>query len=83
MLVAYWVENREGRSHSLPTLSQIAEIGATTPGFKTLVAAVTAAGLVDELSDPDFGPVTVFAPTDKVRSANLRALFVPRGTVKT
>jgi len=31
--------------------------------FKTLVAAVTAAGLVDTLKGP--GPFTVFAPTDE------------------
>ena len=45
--------------------------------FKTLVAAVQAAGLVDTLKGP--GPLTVFAPTDaafaKIPKAELDALL--------
>lgn len=47
-------------------------VGAGT--FETLVAAVTAAGLVDTLKGP--GPFTVFAPTDEAFAA------LPEGTVE-
>lgn len=40
----------------------IVDVAAGAPRFSTLVAAVTAAGLADELSAR--GPFTVFAPTD-------------------
>src|SRR3954471_16572947 len=43
--------------------------------FKTLTAAVTAAGLVDTLKGP--GPFTVFAPTDEAFAK------LPAGTVDT
>ncbi len=43
-------------------------------GFKTLVAAVQAAGLVDTLKSP--GPFTVFAPTDEAFAK------LPAGTVE-
>src|SRR5690349_2225210 len=43
--------------------------------FKTLAAALTAAGLVDALKGP--GPFTVFAPTDAAFAA------LPAGTVET
>jgi len=42
--------------------------------FKTLVAAVSAAGLVDALKAP--GPITVFAPTDSAFAQ------LPAGTVE-
>ena len=45
-----------------------------TPAFKTLVAAVQAAGLVDTLKGP--GPFTVFAPTDEAFAK------LPAGTVE-
>ncbi|MCC6437864.1 MAG: fasciclin domain-containing protein [Acidimicrobiales bacterium] len=45
-------------------------VGAGT--FETLVAAVTAADLVDTLSGP--GPFTVFAPTDEAFAAALTSL---------
>ncbi len=53
----------------------IVQIAAGNPDFSTLVAAVTAAGLVDTLSGP--GPFTVFAPT------NAAFAKLPAGTVDT
>lgn len=53
----------------------VVEIAVGSPDHKTLVAAVTAAGLVDTLSGE--GPFTVFAPVD----AGFAAL--PEGTVDT
>ena len=55
------------------TTPNIVEIAAGDPNFSTLVAAVTAAGLVDALSGP--GPFTVFAPTNAAFNA------LPAGTV--
>jgi len=43
-------------------MPKIVEIAVKAGNFKTLVAAVTAAGLVDTLNSP--GPFTVCAPTD-------------------
>jgi uncharacterized surface protein with fasciclin (FAS1) repeats len=57
---------------------QPADIVDTAVGagqFKTLVAAVQAAGLVDTLKGP--GPFTVFAPTDAAFAK------LPAGTVET
>ena len=52
----------------------IVEIAANNPNFKTLVAAVQAAGLADTLSgDSKF---TVFAPTDAAFAA------LPKGTLE-
>lgn len=51
----------------------IVEIAAGDSTFSTLVAAVTAAGLVETLSGE--GPFTVFAPTDAAFAA------LPEGTV--
>ncbi len=48
---------------------------AVSAGFNTLVAAVTAADLVDTLKGD--GPFTVFAPTDEAFAA------LPEGTVET
>ncbi|MEM7724302.1 MAG: fasciclin domain-containing protein [Pseudomonadota bacterium] len=52
----------------------IVDVAVATPQLSTLVAAVTAAGLVDTLSSP--GPFTVFAPTDDAFAA------LPAGTVE-
>jgi uncharacterized surface protein with fasciclin (FAS1) repeats len=53
-------------------------VGAGT--FKTLAAALTAAGLIDTLKGP--GPFTVFAPTDaafaKIPKAQLDALLADK-----
>ena len=43
-------------------MNNIVETAVSAGSFKTLVAAVRAAGLVEALSGP--GPFTVFAPTD-------------------
>jgi uncharacterized surface protein with fasciclin (FAS1) repeats len=48
-------------------LGTIIDIALETPGFDTLVAAATAAGLVDTLQGE--GPFTVFAPTDAAFAA--------------
>ena len=53
----------------------IVENASASPIHTTLVAAVTAAGLVETLSGP--GPFTVFAPTDDAFAA------LPAGTVET
>lgn len=45
----------------------IVDVAVAAGSFKTLVAAVTAAGLAETLSGP--GPFTVFAPTDKAFAA--------------
>ena len=69
----------------------IVDTAVKAGNFKTLVAAVQAAGLVDTLKGP--GPFTVFAPTDeafaKIPKADLDALLkdkasdVKAGKVKT
>ena len=53
----------------------IVDIAASNGNFNTLVAAVTAAGLVDTLKGD--GPFTVFAPTDAAFAA------LPEGTVES
>jgi uncharacterized surface protein with fasciclin (FAS1) repeats len=53
----------------------IVETAVQNGSFKTLVAAVTAAGLVETLSGT--GPFTVFAPIDDAFSA------LPAGTVES
>lgn len=62
---------------SVPAFAADKDIVDTAVGagnFTTLVAAVTAAGLVETLKGP--GPFTVFAPTDAAFSA------LPAGTVE-
>jgi uncharacterized surface protein with fasciclin (FAS1) repeats len=66
---------------ALPTIAaadnhagDIVDIAAGNEVFSTLVAAVTAAGLVDTLKGD--GPFTVFAPTDDAFAA------LPEGTVE-
>ena len=54
--------------------NDIVDIAAGNEAFSTLVAAVTAAGLVDTLKGE--GPFTVFAPTDEAFAA------LPAGTVE-
>ena len=52
----------------------IVDVAVSNGNFKTLVAAIQAAGLVDTLSGP--GPFTVFAPTDAAFAK------LPAGTVE-
>jgi uncharacterized surface protein with fasciclin (FAS1) repeats len=54
-------------------LADIVDTAVSAGSFTTLVAAVTAAGLVDTLKGP--GPFTVFAPTDEAFAK------LPAGTV--
>jgi transforming growth factor-beta-induced protein len=65
----------------LPENRSIAEIAVATESLKTLVAAVKAAGLVEQLG-PDNGPWTVFAPVDsafaKLPKATLTDLLKPQ-----
>jgi uncharacterized surface protein with fasciclin (FAS1) repeats len=56
-------------------MPNIVEIAVSNDNFKTLVAAVQAAGLVEALQTP--GPFTVFAPVDAAFAA------LPPGTVQT
>lgn len=55
-------------------MANIVQTAITAGSFKTLVAAVQAAGLVETLSGP--GPFTVFAPTDEAFAK------LPAGTVE-
>jgi uncharacterized surface protein with fasciclin (FAS1) repeats len=55
--------------------NDIVDVASSNGSFDTLVAAVSAAGLVDTLKGP--GPFTVFAPTDEAFAA------LPAGTVET
>ena len=61
----------------------IVDVAIKAGSFKTLVAAVQAAGLVDTLKGP--GPFTVFAPTDeafaKVPKATLDALLADKAAL--
>jgi uncharacterized surface protein with fasciclin (FAS1) repeats len=58
----------------------IVDTAVAAGNFKTLVAAIQAAGLVDTLKGP--GPFTVFAPTDeafaKIPKAQLDALLADK-----
>jgi uncharacterized surface protein with fasciclin (FAS1) repeats len=57
------------------TAADIVETAVTNGSFKTLTAALQAAGLVDTLKGK--GPYTVFAPTDEAFKK------LPAGTVET
>ena len=56
-------------------MSDIVAVAVSNGSFKTLVAAVQAAGLVDTLKGK--GPYTVFAPTDEAFAK------LPKGTVES
>ena len=58
-----------------PATPDIVDTAVAAGSFKTLAAALTAAGLVDTLKGP--GPFTVFAPTDDAFAK------LPAGTVDT
>ena len=55
-------------------MKDIVDTAVEAGSFKTLVAAVQAAGLVETLKSP--GPFTVFAPTDEAFAK------LPKGTVE-
>ncbi len=61
-------------SYNTPATKTIAEVATENGNFKTLVAALDAAGLVETLQGP--GPFTVFAPTDAAFAK------LPAGTVE-
>lgn len=56
-------------------MPDIVDVAVGSDSFKTLVAAVVAANLVDTLKSP--GPFTVFAPTDEAFAK------LPPGTIQT
>ncbi|MEH2177991.1 fasciclin domain-containing protein [Nostoc sp.] len=56
-------------------MADIVDVAVTAESFKTLVAAVQAAGLVETLKSP--GPFTVFAPNDDAFAK------LPAGTIQT
>ena len=66
------------------TAKDIVDTAVAAGNFKTLVAAVQAAGLVDALKAP--GPLTVFAPTDaafaKLPADLIAALLKPENKAK-
>jgi uncharacterized surface protein with fasciclin (FAS1) repeats len=80
---AAFADHHGGMNHQAVTVGgaamyptkTIVENAVASPIHTTLVAAVTAAGLVDTLSGT--GPFTVFAPTDAAFAA------LPAGTVET
>ena len=67
----------------MTTLHDIVDTAVAAGNFKTLAAAVTAAGLIDTLKSA--GPFTVFAPTDeafaKVPKATLDALLADKAAL--
>ena len=66
------------------TLHDIVDTAVAAGTFKTLVAAVSAAGLVDTLKGP--GPFTVFAPNDaafaKLPAGTVESLVKPENKAK-
>jgi len=68
----------------MPATDNIPAVADKAGKFKTLLAAVKAAGLVETLSGP--GPFTVFAPTDeafaKIPAATLADLLKPENKAK-
>lgn len=67
-----------------PAKKDIVDTAVAAGSFKTLAAALTAAGLVDTLKGP--GPFTVFAPTDdafaKLPEGTLASLLKPENKEK-
>jgi uncharacterized surface protein with fasciclin (FAS1) repeats len=65
-------------------MNNIIQTASAAPQFKTLTAALTAAGLTDTLSGK--GPFTVFAPTDdafaKIPKADLDKLLANTAELK-
>jgi uncharacterized surface protein with fasciclin (FAS1) repeats len=74
-ILAFGVAAAAACAPSIEKEPDIVDIAVSNGNFNTLVAAVTAAGLVDTLKGE--GPFTVFAPTDAAFAA------LPAGTVES
>ncbi|MBE7492326.1 MAG: fasciclin domain-containing protein [Planctomycetes bacterium] len=76
--------NASATAQAKPAAKDIVDTAAGNPSFKTLVAAVQAAGLVETLKGK--GPFTVFAPTDdafgKLPAGTVDALLKPENKHK-
>jgi transforming growth factor-beta-induced protein len=76
--------NASATAQAKPAAKDIVDTAAANPSFKTLVAAVQAAGLVETLKGK--GPFTVFAPTDdafgKLPAGTMDALLKPENKHK-
>ena len=75
LLVALTLGSPHTAAAQTPASKDIVDTAVANGSFKTLAAALTAAGLVDTLKGP--GPFTVFAPTDAAFAK------LPKGTVET
>ena len=77
-------QNRQSNDDNRKRTGDIVEVAAGNKSFRTLVAAVKAAGLVDKLKSK--GPLTVFAPTDeafaKLPKGTLQSLLKPENKKK-
>ncbi|MGE5203170.1 MAG: fasciclin domain-containing protein [Acidobacteriota bacterium] len=73
-----------GSANAYAADKDIVDTAVAAGEFKTLAAALTAAGLVDTLKGP--GPFTVFAPTDaafaKLPAGTLDSLLKPENKAK-
>ena len=73
-----------GSANSYAADKDVVDTAVAAGQFKTLAAALTAAGLVDTLKGP--GPFTVFAPTDaafaKLPAGTLDSLLKPENKAK-
>lgn len=66
------MEESSSSEREMSTEGDIVAVATEAGDFSVLLAAATAAGLVDELQSP--GPLTVFAPTDDAFAAALETL---------
>jgi uncharacterized surface protein with fasciclin (FAS1) repeats len=78
------VSTKTVRNISMTTTHDIVDTAVAAGSFKTLVAAVTAAGLVETLKGA--GPFTVFAPSDeafaKLPAGTVESLVLPENKAK-
>ena len=77
-------KSKHSNDNSRKRTGDIVDVAAGNKSFRTLVAAVKAAGLVDRLKSK--GPLTVFAPTDeafaKLPKGTLQSLLKPENKKK-
>ena len=77
-------QNRQSNGDNRKRTGDIVEVAAGNKNFRSLVAAVKAAGLADSLKSK--GPFTVFAPTDeafaKLPKGTLQSLLKPENKKK-